>query len=124
MSRPTPDTFAPTRPVVIYDGECSFCRKQIMRIGRRAPAETFEFVPLQNADLIDRFPQLYGEDLESALHVIETDGTIHAADAAVYRIARRVPGWSRWTWLYHVPGARPLFRFVYRWISSHRGRLH
>lgn len=123
MTTSASDSFAPARPVVIYDGDCSFCRKQVQRIQRRAQPETFEFTPLQNAELIDRFPQLYGEDLEAALHVVTTDGQVHTADAAVYHIARLLPGYNRWTWLYHVPGMRPIFRAIYRWISDHRARL-
>ena len=36
-----------TRPVVVYDGECPFCLKQVDNMKRRDPGEAFEYQPRQ-----------------------------------------------------------------------------
>jgi len=62
------------RPVVIYDGACAYCRRQIDRIRRRDADDVFAYVPRQTPGLEQRFPARvcyhkgYNEELA---HVIE-----------------------------------------------------
>jgi predicted DCC family thiol-disulfide oxidoreductase YuxK len=112
-----------TRPVVVYDGECPFCRKQVARIQRRDVRDQFEYLPRQAASLIDRFPILAEADFNTGMRLVLPDGHVHVGADAVYHIARRLPGWRWIVWLYRVPILHALARRIYRWIASNRQRL-
>ena len=42
---------------------------------------------------------------------------------AVYEIARRIPAWRRWAFLYRIPGIHRLARWAYAWVAVHRRAL-
>jgi predicted DCC family thiol-disulfide oxidoreductase YuxK len=111
------------RPVVVYDGECPFCRKQIARIRCRDTSEQFEYVPRQNPTLIDRFPALGKSDFNTGMRLVLPCGQIHVGADAVYEIARRLPFWRWVAWLYRVPILGTVSRATYGWIAANRQRL-
>jgi predicted DCC family thiol-disulfide oxidoreductase YuxK len=111
------------RAVVIYDGECSFCRKQTQKIRRRDKQQRFELIPSQSPELTTRFPQLAEHDLQSGMRLIDERGEVHVGADAVYEIARRLPGHRWFAWCYRLPGVRGLARTAYAWIARHRHRL-
>lgn len=115
-----PPAQAKPRCIVVYDGECPFCRKQMAWVRARDRQEHFEFVPSQAPELTQRFPILEGENLSSGLRLLQVDGSVHSSADAVYEIARRLPRWRWLAWLYRVPGLRALARSLYRWIAAHR----
>lgn len=118
-----PPAQARPRCIVVYDGECPFCQKQMDWVRARDRQERFEFVPSQAPDLVQRFPVLEGEDLDSGLRLLPPDGLVYSSADAVYEIARRLPRWRWLAWLYRVPGLRALARSLYRWIAAHRHAL-
>jgi predicted DCC family thiol-disulfide oxidoreductase YuxK len=111
------------RPVIVYDGDCSFCRAQIGRIRLKDRRDAFEYVPRQAEGLIQRFPALAEGDFNSGMRLVMPDGAIHVGADAVYEIARRMPVWKLAAWTYRVPGLRALFRWIYAWIAAHRQSL-
>src|SRR5262245_61337245 len=113
----------PPRPVVVYDGECPFCRKQVDRIRSRDVGDQFEYLPRQSASLTDRFPILAEADFNTGMRLVLPDGHVHVGADAVYQIARRLPRWRLVAWLYRVPILHALARRVYRWIAANRQRL-
>ena len=114
---------ATSRPVVVYDGECPFCRRQVSRMQARDPDQAFEYVPRQLPGLEERFPCLAEGDFNTGMRLIHPDGSVRVGADAVYEIARRLTGWKRWAWLYRVPGLGLLFRAAYAWIARNRYRL-
>lgn len=114
----------PQPPVIVYDGDCAFCRSQIARIRRSDRQGRFEYVPRQTPGLIERFPALERMDLNSGLRVITPDSTIHVGPDAVYVIARRLPRWRWAAWLYRVPVLHTLLRGAYAWVASRRYSLN
>lgn len=113
----------PQKPIVVYDGECRFCLKQVDRIQRRDRQSIFDYSPRQEEGLVERFPKLAEVDFDSGMRLIERDGTIHAEADAVYEIARRLPLWRGMAWLYRIPGLNWIFRRIYAWIAKNRYRL-
>lgn len=111
------------RCVVIYDGNCGFCQKQIARIRRWDRNSVFEFVPSQETRLIERFPQLAEEDFNTGLRLIDPSGRVHVGADGTYQIARRLPFWRHIVWLYRVPGLTTICRAAYRWIAANRQSL-
>ena len=111
------------RPVIIYDGDCGFCRRQIERIARWSQPGTFEYLPWQAPEAAERFPQLTNASLESGLRIITADGRTYVAGDALHQVARRMPG-VRWiAWLYELPGLGQLARFGYRLVAKNRHRF-
>lgn len=111
------------RPIVIYDGECPYCRRQVDRIHRMDKRGVFDCVPRQAEGLDQRYPRLAEGDFNTGMRLIEPDGTIHVAADAVYHIARRLPATGWFAWLYRVPGLKQICRAVYAWIARNRMKL-
>ena len=111
------------KPVVVYDGECSFCLRQIERIKRRDRRSRFEYVPRQSPGLDERFPRLKDDDFDSGMRLITPHGEILVGADALYHIVRRLPIWGKMAWVYRLPGLNTLARSAYRWIAANRHRL-
>jgi len=120
---PSSDTDRDSRCVVVYDGDCSFCRDRIEWIRRRDAAGRLDLVPRQAPGIVERFPRLAEGDFNTGMRLIDPDGTIHVGADAVHQIARRLPRWRRLAWLYRVPGIGALSRLAYRSIAANRQSL-
>ena len=112
-----------SRPVVIYDGECVFCRRQVERMKRRDADDAFEYVPRQAEGIERRFPKLTEGDFSTGMRLAYPDGTVSVGADAIYAIARRLRGWRNFAWLYRVPLLHGFFRGAYGWIARNRSRL-
>ena len=121
-TRPASD-FPRSRPAIVFDGQCPFCIRQVARIQQRDLEGTFEYVPRQTQGLESRFPKLAEGDFNTGMRLVHVDGSVSVGADAVYQIARRLPGWRGWAWLYRVPGLRSLLRAIYGWIARNRYRL-
>ncbi|HUI07644.1 MAG TPA: lipase maturation factor family protein [Verrucomicrobiae bacterium] len=108
------------KPVMIFDGDCNFCRRWISR-WRQATGDRVEYVAFQEPGLFERFPNLRREDCEQAVQLIDADGRIHSAAEAVFRTLAFAPR-RHWTlWLYQeVPGVKPVTEWFYRYVARHR----
>lgn len=78
---------------------------------------------MHDADLLKRFPQLAGQDLNSGMRLILADGRIFAGADAVREVLRRLPGGAWIAALYRIPGFGRLARGAYSWIARHRRSL-
>ena len=114
---------SPHKPTIVFDGDCSFCRRWVARIARRDVSGTFELVARQTEGLTQRFPKLAAGDFNTGLRLITPDDTIHIGADAAYQIVLRLRYWRRIAWWYHVPGIHWLTRTVYAWIAAHRQAL-
>ena len=110
---PAPDG----RPRVIWDGDCTFCRRWATRL-YALTGETFAWTSLQKVEggvTIER------EHLEQAIHLQQDDGTtVRGAEAMCTILSQG--GTRRWPlWLYRqVPGVAPIAERTYAWIAAHR----
>src|SRR5437762_5333666 len=73
---------APPKPLMIWDGECHFCKRWIER-WREITAGEVEYVTYQEA--ANRFPEIPIEQFKRAVAFIEPDGKAFFAAEAVYR---------------------------------------
>lgn len=111
------------RPVVVYDGHCGYCRRQVERLQRWDTRDQFEYVPRQAKGLDERFPALAEGDFNTGLRLIDRDGRIHVGADAIYLISRRLPRTKWAAWLYRVPGINWISQRAYAWIAKNRYRL-
>jgi predicted DCC family thiol-disulfide oxidoreductase YuxK len=112
-----------TRWVVVFDGSCGYCRRQIDRMRARDADGALEFLPRDAEGILERFPALSKGDFNTGMRVISPEGRLFVGADGVYQIARRLSGWRRWAWVYRVPGLRGILRLAYGWIAKNRYRL-
>ena len=118
MTSPRHVAQRPDRLLLIFDGNCLFCRRWAVR-WQRLVGDRGEAVPSQRADLADRFPELTGAALETAVHLVEPDGRVTRGAEAVCRSLVGV--WCVPYWLYeHVPGFAPLSERLYAFVARRR----
>jgi predicted DCC family thiol-disulfide oxidoreductase YuxK len=110
---------SPIKPVMIFDGECGFCRFWINRWHHKS-GERIEYIESQNPEVRRRFPEIPQQAYDTSVQYVEPDGTVYDGAEAVLR-SRTVSGkkWLLWFY-YHLPGARAVFECAYSFIASHR----
>ena len=109
---------APPKPLLIFDGDCHFCRRWIER-WRELTAGAVEYAPFQ--EVAERFPEIPREAFERAVQFIETDGTVFSAAEAVFRSLGHKRGRKWMIWCYErVPGFAVITEAAYRLVARHR----
>src|SRR5437870_3360967 len=108
----------PPKPLMIWDGECHFCKRWIER-WREITAGAVDYVTYQEA--ANRFPEIPVEQFKRAVALIEPDGKTFFAAEAVYRSlrCRSSRKWPIWSYD-HVSGFAAISEIVYRFIARHR----
>jgi predicted DCC family thiol-disulfide oxidoreductase YuxK len=106
------------RPVMLYDGDCIFCKRWI---ARWAQLTQNKVLYLTYQESLTEFPQLSQEDCQSAIQFIEPDGKIYSAAEGVLRSLRYT---KHYGWLYKLYQRSSLFESIaetlYRWVARHR----
>ncbi|MQA28409.1 MAG: DUF393 domain-containing protein [Luteitalea sp.] len=109
----------PGHPVLIFDGECGFCRFWVAK-WRHRTGNAVEYQPFQSSAVAERFPDVPRERSASAVQLVEADGRVFEAAEAVFRLLAAVG--ARWPLrLYErAPGVRAITERAYRLIADHR----
>jgi predicted DCC family thiol-disulfide oxidoreductase YuxK len=109
----------PPNPLMIWDGECHFCKRWIER-WREITAGKVDYATYQEAAA--RFPEIPIEQFKRAVAFIEPDGEAFFAAKAVYRSLRYRSSRKWLAWSYdHVPGFAGISETAYKFIARHRG---
>ena len=103
---------------MIFDGDCEFCRRWIVRCQRRT-IDRVEYLPLQSDDVARRFPELSRSALEFAVHLVEPDGRVSSGAEAVFRSLAALHPWPLRLYQ-HLPGFGWLAELGYRFVARHR----
>src|SRR5579864_78075 len=107
-----------TTPLMVFDGECGFCRIWI-GYWKRLTSDQVDYAPYQ--EVAGRFPEIPRENFQRAVHLILPDGEALSAAHAVFRTLAMVAGrgWALWAYR-HIPGFAALSELLYCWIAAHR----
>jgi len=109
----------PPKPLMIWDGECHFCKRWVER-WREITAGEVDYATYQEA--AHQFPEIPIEQFKRAVALIEPDGKTFFAAEAVYRSLRYRSSRKWLTWSYdHVPGFAAISETAYKFIARHRG---
>src|SRR5438094_2518564 len=109
----------PPRPLMIWDGECHFCKLWIER-WREITAGNVDYATYQEAAA--RFPEIPVEQFKRAVAFIEPDGEAFFAAEAVYRSLAYRPSRTWLAWSYdRVPGFAAISETAYKFVARHRG---
>lgn len=108
----------PVEPLVVFDGDCGFCRFWVERWRIWADGY-FRFEPFQTE--AEKFPDLPRAKFKEAVQLIEPNGAVYSGADAFLRLLEFVRGFG---WLAillaGLPGFMPVARLSYRWIARHR----
>jgi len=109
----------PTKPLLVWDGECHFCKLWIER-WREITAGKVDYATYEQAT--HQFPEISVEQFKRAMAFIEPDGEAFFAAEAVYRSLgyRSSRRWLAWSYD-HVPGFAAISETAYKFIARHRG---
>ncbi|MDB6032152.1 MAG: hypothetical protein JWM16_2490 [Verrucomicrobiales bacterium] len=108
----------PARPVMIYDGDCHFCKKWVAR-WRQATGGKVDYIPLQGPEKDERFPEIPRAHLEAAVHLVEPDGSVYRGAEAVFRALAIRSSWPLRAYQ-SMPGVQQTTEAGYRFVASHR----
>ena len=108
----------PTKPLMIWDGDCHFCRLWIER-WREITRGAVDYATYQ--EVAEKFPEISRTEFQRAVAYIDREGKVFFAAEAVYRSlqCRSSRKWLAWSYD-HVPGFAPISESVYKFIASHR----
>lgn len=110
----------PAKPLLIFDGDCGFCRRWILR-WQRATGETVDYLPFQEETVAGAFPEIPRQDFEKAVHLISPDGSVCMGAEAVFG-SMAAGGRERWLlWCYRrIAPFAELTELVYEEVAAHR----
>lgn len=115
-----PFRFTRDEPMLLYDGECGFCRQQVERLRRRV-GDAVVFEPFQRVRSVSG---IAGKDLVRAVHFVGADGRVSSGAEAIYQTLAAGGRRTRLLWLYRrVPGFALLSELGYRMVARHRGLI-
>jgi predicted DCC family thiol-disulfide oxidoreductase YuxK len=106
------------RPLLVFDGECSFCRVWI-EYWQKLTGDRVRYGSFQEVG--DRFPDFPPKDFASAVTLFLPCGEVRSGAHAVLSLLALLPGKSWTLWLYlHLPGFALIANLAYRVIARHR----
>lgn len=105
-----------SKHLVLWDGECGFCRRCVGFLARHDRFGRLEFCPYQEAELS---PPLR-EACSHAMHVIKTNGEIIRAGRAAMFCAQ-FTRWHRLARIAQWPIFLPFVELGYKIVAANRG---
>lgn len=108
----------PPKPLLIFDGDCHFCRRWIER-WRELTAGTVDYAPSQ--EVAGRFPEIPGEAFDQSVQFIDADGSVYSGAEAVFHSLgqKRSRKWMIWCYE-RIPGFALITEAAYRIVARQR----
>jgi predicted DCC family thiol-disulfide oxidoreductase YuxK len=117
-----PETGRRDRPLVVFDGRCTFCRIWI-DYWKELAADRVDFEPSQ--EVAHEFPQIPREAFAKSVQLVLPDGEVLSGARAVYQLLTYTPGRSWPLRLYDsIPGFGAASELAYRFIAAHRNLFY
>jgi predicted DCC family thiol-disulfide oxidoreductase YuxK len=109
----------PPKPLLIWDGDCHFCRLWIERWQVITRGEV-DYATYQ--EMADRFPEIPREQFQKSVVFVDKDGEVFFAAEAVYRSLRYRSSRKWLSWSYdRVPGFAAFSEIAYKIVARNRG---
>ncbi len=109
------------KPLMIYDGDCGFCRRWIGR-WEKITGDAVSYSPYQKE--ASRFPEIPLEKFQESVYLLEPDGRVTRGAEAVFRSLSRNPLLKWLPFAYEkIPGVSLLSEALYRWVAANRALL-
>src|SRR5579872_759664 len=119
---PSIDAAASSRPLLVYDGDCAFCKFWV-RYWQQLTGQEVDYRPYQEAAA--DYPAIALSEFQRASQYITPDGHYAGAAEASFRVLGHAPGKEFWLRLYEeLPGFAAISEFVYSIIAAHRSAAY
>ncbi|MEM6691801.1 MAG: DUF393 domain-containing protein [Planctomycetota bacterium] len=109
--------------VVIYDGDCVFCRAGVRQVHRLDLGRKLAFLSLHDPRVASRYPNLSHDQLMEQMYIVDQNGTQHGGSEAVKYLSRRLLTLWLVMPILHIPGTAGLWRWGYHQVAKHRYRI-
>ncbi|MCA9101391.1 MAG: DUF393 domain-containing protein [Pirellulales bacterium] len=116
---PSPDE-RPTADVLIFDGQCGFCRGQVARLARWDRGDRLAFLSLHDPRVAERYPDLSREELLKAMYLVTPEGERYRGAEVGRYLSRRLPRLWLLAPLLHIPGSMPCWQWMYDQVARRR----
>jgi lipase maturation factor 1 len=120
MSSASPRRVAnpPPKPLLLFDGDCHFCRRWIER-WRGITGDAVDYASSQEAGA--RFPEITDDEFRGAVQLLEPSGEIYSAAHAVFRSLAYAPrGWWLLALYQRLPGFAWATELTYSTVAANR----
>ena len=108
-------------PIMLYDGECGFCKKWIQKWDKITKGSVI-YLPYQKH--INSYPQITEKACQEAVQLIMPDKKVYSGAHAALKTLSLVGKCKILLWKYeHIPLFGPLCELAYRFIAKHRQNL-
>lgn len=115
-------TDRPHAYVLIYDGECRFCRANVRWI-HALDQGRIAYVSLHDPIVGERWPELTHEQLMQRIYLVDDQGRRYGGAEAFRYLSRKLVALWPLAPLLHIPGSLPLWQFMYKKIAKIRYRF-
>ncbi|MBI1871358.1 MAG: lipase maturation factor family protein [Chlamydiae bacterium] len=121
MKELRPISQPPLKPLMIFDGDCQFCRSWIEH-WREQTQGKIDYLPFQKVEHL--FPEIPHESFEKAIQFIMPDGSLYEGAEAIFQALAQAPH-KRWMLYFYknFPGFSKISEWAYQWIAQHRKLL-
>jgi predicted DCC family thiol-disulfide oxidoreductase YuxK len=110
----------PSKPLLVFDGDCNFCTLWIRR-WQQITGEAVDYLASQETVIAAQFPEIPKQRFAGAVQLIETNGVVHSGAEAVFRTLAKNP---RWRWPLNVydtvPAIARITESAYGLVAGHR----
>lgn len=111
------------KPVVLFDGECNFCRSQIDLIRRMDGKDRLVMLSLHDPSVRERFPDLTKDQLMEQMWIVTADGRRFGGAFAVRYLATILPILWPIMPLMYIPYSMHVWQPLYRFVARNRYRI-
>lgn len=111
------------KDVVLFDGQCNFCKSQIGILRRLDGRERLSFVSLHDPEVAVRFPDLSYDQMMEQMWIVSPQGNKYPGAYAVRYLTRRLPILWPVAPILHIPFSMGLWQFLYRMVARYRYKI-
>lgn len=111
-----------SRPVLLFDGRCGFCRRWVARLrawDRRGRIETLDGALRRERP---ELPPISDAAMDRAMQLVLPDGRVVGGGEALREVLRYLPGGPPLRLLLSLPGIRSVVDAGYAWVAARRHR--
>lgn len=112
-----------SRPVLLFDGRCAFCRRWVARLrawDRAGRIETLDGALRQSRPDL---PPISDVAMDRAMQLVLPDGRVVGGGAALREAMRFLPGGAPLRLVLSLPGIRTGVDAGYAWVAARRHRV-
>ncbi len=112
----------PRADVVIFDGECNFCKGQVRKIARYS-GKRLAFISLHDPRVSQLWPDLTTEMLMKQMYLVTHNGRRYGGAAVLRYLSRKLPRLWLFAPILHIPFSLGLWQWCYSQVAKRRYKI-